>query len=363
MPDEQLTDGPPAGAGADLPDDASPEAAPEPELDARPRRRRLNRRRRARPQREPVPAALFSDARLPAFMLFDEMSRELSTGSTNAAGGTNGTVYVSEDDGAAFARFLMKHLHSITSDEEITRQDVAWTIYRALTIETTAVVEGPAGKFSAGTLGWLAHETANFVLEDPEAFAFLDAIVGSAYATVSHAVDTALYAVAIAVGDHVQDEEALQAIVLAGLFADAGKLALPESLLNKEGPLDEEQWRLMKRHPQGSVEYMHKAGIVSRRAQQAVLHHHERWDGTGYPERLLHHAIPMEARYVAIADSYAALTVDRLFRERRDPYQAVVEMLTTRGQFEPRLLRIFVPLLLVEDDDDHEERIEDGAVA
>ena len=50
---------------------------------------------------------------------------------------------------------------------------------------------------------------------------------------------------------------------------------------------------------------MQKAGIVSRRAQKAVLHHHERWDGSGYPDRLSRRAIPMEARYLAIADSYA----------------------------------------------------------
>lgn len=363
MPDEQQTDEPSEAAGATEPTDAPSESTPASEEGIRPRRRRLNRRRHGRSQREPVPAALFSESRRPTFALFDELSRELPAGATIAAGDADGVVYVSEDDATGFTRFLMKHVHSITSDEEITRRDVAWAIYRALTVETTAVVEASAARFSAGTLSWLAHEAADFVLEDPESFAFLDAITGSAYSTVSHAVDTALYAVAIAVGDHVEDEDALQAIVLAGLFADAGKLALPESLLSKDGPLNEEQWRLMKRHSRGSVEYMHKAGIVSRRAQKAVLHHHERWDGSGYPDRLSRRAIPMEARYLAIADSYAALTVDRVFSERRDPYQALVEMLTTRGQFEPRLLRIFVPLLLVDDDDDFEELTEDGAVA
>jgi HD-GYP domain-containing protein (c-di-GMP phosphodiesterase class II) len=310
----------------------------------------------------PVPAAVFAPARRPTFALFDDRSREVPIG-PSFADDADGVVYIAHDDLPDFSRYVLKHLHAIASNEELKRRDVAWAIHHALSDETTRMVEARAGRYSAGTLSWLAYEAAAFVLRDTESFAFLDAIVDTQYSVVSHAVETALYAVTIAAADGLDDDDALQAITLAGIFADSGKLALPEALLAKDGPLNDDEWAAMQRHPKLSVEYMHKAGIVSRLAQQGVLHHHERWDGTGYPDRLSRRAIPMEARYVAIADAYAALTVDRVFSERRDPYEALVAMLTNRGQFEPRLLRVFVPLLLVDSDEDDEEdwdELDDG---
>jgi HD-GYP domain-containing protein (c-di-GMP phosphodiesterase class II) len=99
----------------------------------------------------------------------------------------------------------------------------------------------------------------------------------------------------------------------SGLLHDIGKLGIPGSILHKHDPLDDSEWKLMKTHPEVGLKILQWAGNVER-ALLAVLYHHERMDGTGYPHGLVGDAIPIEARVVAVADMYDVLTSDRPYR-------------------------------------------------
>ena len=105
----------------------------------------------------------------------------------------------------------------------------------------------------------------------------------------------------------------LRVLARAGLIHDIGKLGIPLSVLEKHSPLDESEWILMRTHPELGLNLLDRAG-QSRREVLAVLYHHERLDGSGYPYGLKAEAIPVEARIVAVADTYDALTSDRPYR-------------------------------------------------
>jgi HD-GYP domain-containing protein (c-di-GMP phosphodiesterase class II) len=107
----------------------------------------------------------------------------------------------------------------------------------------------------------------------------------------------------------------------SGLLHDIGKLGIPGSILHKHDPLDDSEWKLMKTHPEVGLKILQWAGNVER-ALLAVLYHHERMDGTGYPHGLAGDAIPIEARVVAVADMYDVLTSDRPYRRARDEREA-----------------------------------------
>ena len=107
----------------------------------------------------------------------------------------------------------------------------------------------------------------------------------------------------------------------SGLLHDIGKLGIPGSILHKHDPLDDSEWKLMKTHPEVGLRILQWAGHFER-ALLAVLHHHERMDGTGYPHGLVGDAIPIEARVVAVADMYDVLTSDRPYRRARDEREA-----------------------------------------
>lgn len=105
----------------------------------------------------------------------------------------------------------------------------------------------------------------------------------------------------------------LRVLARAGLMHDIGKLGIPNAVLEKHAPLDDAEWSLVRMHPEMGLTLLHRAG-QSNREVLAVLYHHERLDGSGYPYGLKAEAIPIEARIVAVADTYDALTSDRPYR-------------------------------------------------
>src|SRR5690242_15587604 len=106
----------------------------------------------------------------------------------------------------------------------------------------------------------------------------------------------------------------LRILARAGLMHDIDKLGIPTQVLEKHSPLDESEWLLMRTHPEMGLNLLDRAGQSSREVL-AVLYHHERLDGSGYPYGLKAEAIPVEARIVAVADTYDALTADRPYRK------------------------------------------------
>jgi HD-GYP domain-containing protein (c-di-GMP phosphodiesterase class II) len=113
----------------------------------------------------------------------------------------------------------------------------------------------------------------------------------------------------------------LRLLARAGLLHDIGKLGIPDAVLGKHAALDESEWMLMRAHPEMGLALLDRAGQSSREVL-AVLYHHERLDGSGYPYGLRAESIPIEARIVAVADTYDALTSDRPYRKACSQYEA-----------------------------------------
>lgn len=132
----------------------------------------------------------------------------------------------------------------------------------------------------------------------------------------------------------------------AGLLHDIGKIAIDESILNKQGALTKEEWEAVRRHPETGWRILGSVGELGEMANY-VLAHHERIDGTGYPRRLRGDDIPLEARIIAIADAYDAMTAARTYREPIGDKEAAMELKRCAGsQFDEDLARLFVEQVL-----------------
>jgi HD-GYP domain-containing protein (c-di-GMP phosphodiesterase class II) len=139
-------------------------------------------------------------------------------------------------------------------------------------------------------------------------------------------------------------EHRLQAIRRGGPLHDIGKLVLDPELLRKPGPLDRGELDEIRTHPERGVELL-DGDTTLHEALECVLYHHERWDGTGYPRGLARDEIPVEARILAIADAYDAMTSQRPYRQALTHDEAIVEIEKGAGtQFDPWLAEAFVAL-------------------
>jgi diguanylate cyclase (GGDEF)-like protein/putative nucleotidyltransferase with HDIG domain len=132
---------------------------------------------------------------------------------------------------------------------------------------------------------------------------------------------------------------------LAGLLHDVGKIAIPDHVLAKPGPLDENEWQTMRTHAAVGAELIRTTPGLED-AAPGVCHHHERWDGSGYPEGLSGASIPLEARIVAAADTWSAMTHDRIYMPARSHESALRELARCAGnQLDPDVARTLLGVL------------------
>lgn len=151
--------------------------------------------------------------------------------------------------------------------------------------------------------------------------------------------------IAVAIGEELGlERERLEVLRFAGLFHDIGKIAVPDAILMKPDRLTELEFEIVKHHPDDGARIVARLRRLEA-AVPAILHHHERWDGNGYPHGLCGEGIPLEAAIVGLADAVDAMTTDRPYSCARTLDEATEEVVRNRGtQFAPAVVDAFVAL-------------------
>jgi len=159
--------------------------------------------------------------------------------------------------------------------------------------------------------------------------------------TYMHSV--AVCALMVALGRQLGlDEARCREAGLAGLVHDVGKALMPPEVLGKPGKLTDEEWRIMRSHPERGHQLLEGSGTAGAAALDVALHHHERIDGRGYPHRLAGDAISEVARMGAICDVYDAITSNRPYKAGWDPAESLARMASWTGHFDAGMFAAFV---------------------
>jgi diguanylate cyclase (GGDEF)-like protein/putative nucleotidyltransferase with HDIG domain len=159
--------------------------------------------------------------------------------------------------------------------------------------------------------------------------------------TQGHSQKVAAYASLIADALGLKEEE-IGEIRLGALLHDIGKVGIPEEILGKRGPLNPDEWEKMKEHVLYGDRMLEPLQTISR-IRKMVCHHHEMFDGSGYPHGLVGEQIPIGSRIIAIADAYDTITSERIYKKARTPAAAFEELERCAGsQFDPELVRLFI---------------------
>lgn len=137
---------------------------------------------------------------------------------------------------------------------------------------------------------------------------------------------------------------------MAGHLHDIGKVGISDSILNKKGSLSPEEYEIIKTHSTLGYNILKKVKGMEDMAL-VIKHHHERWDGRGYPDSLKEDKIPFFSRIISIADSFDAMTSSRVYRNKLGAKQACLELIKNSGsQFDPELIKVFIKVIKIKGD-------------
>ena len=140
------------------------------------------------------------------------------------------------------------------------------------------------------------------------------------------------------------DDDTVERVYLSGLVHDVGKIGVPEAVLTKPGKLTKEEFELVKKHPETGARILQGIRQMNDLIP-GVLHHHESWDGSGYPHGLAGRDIPLFGRIIGLADAFDAMSSDRTYRNAMPMHQTLDEVRRCSGkQFDPDLADVFVGL-------------------
>jgi diguanylate cyclase (GGDEF)-like protein/putative nucleotidyltransferase with HDIG domain len=204
--------------------------------------------------------------------------------------------------------------------------------------ESLTATESENGKTTV-PLSQGPHALPQAVLDTVTSLAF--AIDAKDHYTQGHSQKVAAYAALIAESLGMNDAE-VEEIRLGAVLHDIGKVGIPENILNKNGPLNPEEWETMKSHVSFGAKILDPLTPLAH-IREMVLHHHEFFDGSGYPNALSGEGIPLGARIIAIADAYDTITSDRTYKKARTATDALAELeRCANAQFDGAIVELFV---------------------
>lgn len=190
----------------------------------------------------------------------------------------------------------------------------------------------------------LVEEISNSVLRNPGALISLARLKTADDYTYLHSV--AVCALMIALARQLGlDEAQTRDVGMAGLLHDLGKAMIPPEILNKPGKLTDAEFAIVKTHPAEGHSLLLAGHGISEIARDVCLHHHEKFDGSGYPHRLAGEGISLHARMGAVCDVYDAITSNRPYKAGWDPAESIQRMASWQGHFDPQVFQAFVKSL------------------
>ncbi len=160
------------------------------------------------------------------------------------------------------------------------------------------------------------------LMKDPQSYLFLSRLSSHDPYTLQHSVGTASNCIVLAKKMGVDSEEGLVDAGFAGLLHDIGKVKVRTEVINKPGPLDDEEWVEMKKHSEEGYQLIAEQKFISERVKRAILEHHEDKTGKGYPRGLSENEVDLYSKIVALCDTFNALTTTRSYSHARSPFDA-----------------------------------------
>ncbi|MBN8555646.1 MAG: HD-GYP domain-containing protein [Deltaproteobacteria bacterium] len=242
-------------------------------------------------------------------------------------------------------RFYESNLPNIIDSPKVTVKQKAEVLYQCATGIAQDIFENPSSKESIGKSREVVNNTIKLLGKSSDSFLQIISLSSHDYYTYTHCVNVMTFSIGLLSSLGIKDPVLLKEVGAGALLHDIGKAKVPIHILNKPGPLTDEEWVVMKQHPVFGYEMLHSTPTPER-GKEIVIQHHEKISGIGYPKGLKGDAVPLASQVVSICDAYDAMTTNRCYQKALKPFQAF-QIITheMRGHFDPKIVEKFIQML------------------
>jgi HD-GYP domain-containing protein (c-di-GMP phosphodiesterase class II) len=254
-------------------------------------------------------------------------------------------LYITDDNKSRYQAYIERNLPRILTDPGVREEKKATILYSTSTNLVKEVLENPTYGENIQRSRDLVSNTVGYILQGQQAFHNLLKITSFDYYTYTHSVNVCTFSIALAQQLGFKDEAFLNELGIGSLLHDVGKSRVSERILNKRAPLNPTEFEIMKRHPQWGADILQETDQISAASYYPVLQHHERGDRRGYPSGLNLDEMHVYSQIVAIADSFDAMTTERVYQKAMETFPALKIMLSLRGAYHQEDLEEFVKLM------------------
>jgi putative nucleotidyltransferase with HDIG domain len=255
-------------------------------------------------------------------------------------------VYIESADREKYQEYVEQNLGRIVLDDSIETAAKAEIVYSSATFLMQKLFKKPRVGKNIRRCEDLVRNTVGFVLRDEKAFRSLLAVTSYDYYTYTHSVNVHVFSVALAQKVGIGDMSDLVALGTGALLHDIGKSLIDRKIIAKKGLLDDDEWDIIRKHPVYGVQMLREIGGIPEECYAMVTQHHERCDGSGYPEGLTANRIHTYAKVNAVADVFDAMTTHRVYREAAGTFTALQIMKNEmRAGLDQDIFRGFIRLM------------------
>lgn len=254
-------------------------------------------------------------------------------------------LFVSSENNKEYLRYVETQMKSILSDETIPMEVLAGIIYDSAKLMIKDILKTPHLNKNIERGMEMVEATAMYIVKGDGAFRSMLKVMSFDYTTYTHSMNVCTFSLALARFIGIEDMAELHSLGTGALLHDVGKTRIDEKILNKRGPLTDQEMGTMRKHPQWGFEIILETDIIPHNAYYPIIQHHEREDSSGYPHSKSGSDLHPHSKIVAIADVFDAMTTQRAYRKARGSFDTLKEMHSIREQFDPDLLDQFTKMM------------------
>jgi HD-GYP domain-containing protein (c-di-GMP phosphodiesterase class II) len=260
-------------------------------------------------------------------------------------------LYVRLEDEGAHSQYVEQNIEAIIRDDLLPPGEASRLVYETSSRLMQHVFDDPRSGRNIARVEPVVRAAVRSLMRNPDTLWEITDLASHDYRTYTHSVNVSVLLVAFSLNVlSIQDASALESIGFGGMVHDLGKSMVPAEILNKAGPLTDEEFEKVQEHPLTGLSLVECHRELGTMETAIIRSHHERPDGRGYPDQLEYVDIPRMARVAKVLDCYDAMTTDRPYARARSPYETLRIMKRMDGHFDETILNGFIRFLGPEGD-------------